>query len=683
MLTNGLVSSGPLLADPNILATFDCGLVLGSNQSFSIAAPITLNGTLDLSGHTLMIDNSSAVTLSGPVMNSGDTLIEEFIEKTNVGTLTISSNVEFIDPGRTITFELNDGMLVMDGSATNSVFFLDGGTMVLDGNVFQAETQVSNSVISGTGSAETLDGLGTFIPGDGGNTGILSCNNFNGALSSAPPSSALDIIINSTTPGSGYSQLLVSNSYVLSAGVNRLSAVLDVELNFASQIGDSFLVLRQLSGKPYNPAPDTGNGFFTGQPNNSIFDTTNGDSLATTYDTNGITLTTIRTPNSPFVLWKGSGNTTNLVYGSRRWSSTNNWAQGVIPTNGSQIIVGPYEFSLFNNPVPPMTNDLPENTSFNSLTMNVTNHSLYGTLTVTGGITNNASSGTNFCYADLVTVEPLSIAVAGGGTLLLSNSFNGSASVYKEGAGRMIYTGTTMDSFVGTVIIDAGIMQMNGVFTDGSFLINGGLLSGTGTVSSLDLNGGTLRPGNSPGILHLEGNLTMAPGAVFEAELNSPIPGSGYDQLQVSGDVSLNGATLNLQPGYVAAPGSAFLVIANNGTDPVSGTFANLPEGAIFESSGQFFSITYRAGLHGNNVVVTAANPPGNLIRILPLNSTNMLLQGAGASNTPYTIQAATNLTTTNWQTIGSAFANSFGSFFFSDTNAELFPQRFYRALNP
>ena len=42
-----------------------------------------------------------------------------------------------------------------------------------------------------------------------------------------------------------------------------------------------------------------------------------------------------------------------------------------------------------------------------------------------------------------------------------------------------------------------------------------------------------------------------------------------------------------------------------------------------------------------------------------------------------------TNLAETNWLNIGSPLANSAGVFIFTDTNAPLFPLRFYRAVFP
>ncbi len=54
-------------------------------------------------------------------------------------------------------------------------------------------------------------------------------------------------------------------------------------------------------------------------------------------------------------------------------------------------------------------------------------------------------------------------------------------------------------------------------------------------------------------------------------------------------------------------------------------------------------------------------------------------LTGAGSPNTPYAVQALTNLSATNWQTIGSATADAAGIIQFDDPAAANQPQRFYR----
>ena len=54
-------------------------------------------------------------------------------------------------------------------------------------------------------------------------------------------------------------------------------------------------------------------------------------------------------------------------------------------------------------------------------------------------------------------------------------------------------------------------------------------------------------------------------------------------------------------------------------------------------------------------------------------------ITGLGAANLQYQMQAAADLATTNWQTIGTATADGAGTIQFDDTTVTNQPQRFYR----
>lgn len=688
-LSGGISVGGPIgTSDPNITLNMDCDLYLGGTQTFSAARPLVLNGVTDLDKGYLLVSNTANVTFNGTVINSFD----EFpgtIEKTGSGKLVINN---VTDPDQDIFVTVDQGALDLTGQANNSTFNVNGASMVLDGGagfVFMYDT---NSAVSGSGLAGQLYGYsGVVIPGDSGAPGILNCDYL--YFEPVETTATLQMKIKNTTAATGYSQILISNQYVLTYSYSGNffpldSATLDLQLSYAAQIGDSFEIIKNATPTSYALLM---NGVFLGGfTQNSVYDTTNGFSLGMHYDTNGLTLTTVRSTNSPFLLWKGSVVPATLSYSNRNWSSTNNWARGLAPTNGSEVEFSTYDAYGYDAnwnfvPVPPSTNDLLAGASLASILFTGANHSLYGNaLTITGGISNQVSSGTNFCYLDLVAVSSLPIESDAGGTLILSNVFGGSGTVSKEGPGTLQYTGTTIDAFAGTVIVNNGMLQLDGSFLDGSFTVDGGTLGGDGTVSGVTVNsGGALKPGDSPGILHMQGDLVMSSGATFHEELNGPISGSGYDQLQVDGAVNLNGAMLELQPGFTAIPGTTFFVIINQGTGPIVGTFAGLPEGAVFEAGGQYFSITYKAGSGSRNVLLTAVSPPGNLVSATVLNSSNVQLQGIGGNDGTYTIQANTNLSTTNWSTIGTASANGSGVFFFVDTNVALFPQRFFRVQAP
>jgi hypothetical protein len=61
--------------------------------------------------------------------------------------------------------------------------------------------------------------------------------------------------------------------------------------------------------------------------------------------------------------------------------------------------------------------------------------------------------------------------------------------------------------------------------------------------------------------------------------------------------------------GYAPTVGASFLVLDNDGSDPIAGTFAGLPEGKTFAVGGKYLKISYVGGT-GNDVVLTAVVPP-------------------------------------------------------------------------
>src|SRR5205814_358340 len=94
-----------------------------------------------------------------------------------------------------------------------------------------------------------------------------------------------------------------------------------------------------------------------------------------------------------------------------------------------------------------------------------------------------------------------------------------------------------------------------------------------------------------------------------------------------------------------------------------------------------FSSLTNATGGDGSDIGAVEFIPPTPLISIAAVTN-SIQLHGAGLSNLTYTVQANTNLSTTNWLVIGSAPSDTNGLFSLADTNAPQFPRRFYRALS-
>lgn len=210
--------------------------------------------------------------------------------------------------------------------------------------------------------------------------------------------------------------------------------------------------------------------------------------------------------------------------------------------------------------------------------------------------------------------------------LLISGQIVGAGGFTKTGTGTLTLTNT--NTYTGGTTVSAGTLLVNntagsGVGTGDVTVGSGATLGGSGTIglptdaSNVTVqSGGHLTPGKSPGILTIYGDLTLDAGSFLDAELAGTAAGTGYDQVDVHGGVSLADAKLDLSLLFVPALGDQFVLVNNDGTDAVGGTFAGLPEGAIVRSAfGGYdypFAITYR-GLTGNDVVLTAVPEPASV----------------------------------------------------------------------
>jgi MYXO-CTERM domain-containing protein len=138
----------------------------------------------------------------------------------------------------------------------------------------------------------------------------------------------------------------------------------------------------------------------------------------------------------------------------------------------------------------------------------------------------------------------------------------------------------------------------------------GTTLGGTGTIGGTVTvaPGANIAPGNggsTTGTLST-GALTLQPGSNFLVDINGTTPGTGYDQLNVTGTVMLNGSNLVVTVGGTLNIGDTFTIINNNGMDAVVGMFA---QGTTVSSGGNIFTIDYAGGT-GNDVVLTTTATP-------------------------------------------------------------------------
>ena len=160
------------------------------------------------------------------------------------------------------------------------------------------------------------------------------------------------------------------------------------------------------------------------------------------------------------------------------------------------------------------------------------------------------------------------------------------------------------------------------------------------------------------------------------------IPGSQYDQLSVTGAVTLANATLSVTSLPAVAPGTAFTLILNDGTDAVCGTFNGLPENAPVPVGAQAFRIHY-AGGKGNDV--TLVRDSGSIVlgpQLRPgwLRERNVPPPRPGQQRSDLHRASDDESDSLDESRLRDGGAN--GNFTFNDTNAFRFRYRFYRTTN-
>ena len=180
--------------------------------------------------------------------------------------------------------------------------------------------------------------------------------------------------------------------------------------------------------------------------------------------------------------------------------------------------------------------------------------------------------------------------------------------------------GTVIVTGPGSAWSTSGDINFNGILTvsDGGKVEVGGLfklqgrgtalgkLQGNGTVIGDVESSGAVAPGLSPGILTINGNYTQDPTGALQIELGGLNPGAEFDQLVVSGNVTLSGTlSVSLLNGFMPSIGNSFDILD---WGSLSGTFATLQLPSLGDSMGWDTSQLYTTG------TITAVPEPATLM---------------------------------------------------------------------
>ncbi|MCA9179235.1 MAG: hypothetical protein KDB14_32460 [Planctomycetales bacterium] len=149
-----------------------------------------------------------------------------------------------------------------------------------------------------------------------------------------------------------------------------------------------------------------------------------------------------------------------------------------------------------------------------------------------------------------------------------------------------------------TTIAGGTLNAVNGIS-----LSSGETLQGFGDINApISQNTGSVDP---QGVLNANLGVDLDSGD-FEIEINSL---ASYDQLVVTGSVDLGGNLVLTTSGFTGAGGDVFVIIDNNGADPVTGSFTGLASGDTVSIGADEFKLFYNGG-DGNDVVLVKTFVP-------------------------------------------------------------------------
>ncbi|MBN2294564.1 MAG: hypothetical protein JXM70_19195, partial [Pirellulales bacterium] len=178
--------------------------------------------------------------------------------------------------------------------------------------------------------------------------------------------------------------------------------------------------------------------------------------------------------------------------------------------------------------------------------------------------------------------------IAGRGTIRCGGELQNDGAIVLSGGFSDIHGDVVNDEVGSTIVITGGGVTTfyDDVHSDGLIRVSAdcaavflGEFSGTGGTSGTGTVylEGDLRPGNSPAELHFGGDLVLGNNASMDIELAGNEPGDGYDVVDVSGMLSIDGElNVTFIDGFSPLPTDTFDILDFT---EISGTFSqiNLP----------------------------------------------------------------------------------------------------------
>jgi Ca2+-binding RTX toxin-like protein len=612
----GLTTTGGMTLTAGVTAGGAGNLTLTANQTGATAgsfAGILINGvTVQSATGTILVQGTAG---SG---GGGDGVLVENggkIQTTGgTGTVTVhGTGGSSTNGGEEGVVILGSGVVVTSGGGNVSIIGQAGGSGAAAANI---------GVVVNTGVQVTAGGGGTVtIQGNGG--GVGTNNNWGVEVSGTVTSSGGGVTITGVGGGSGGG---ASNAGIIVDGQVTAGGSGAVSLTGNGDTGNGVVVNGSVTS--------TGGDISVTSVINTLIVNTGGSVIAP--GANSVTLTAssggisiqgtvsstsgdLSATSTSFIVASGGGlvsttgagiitlNSSSIgTSGSTPFAVSGNFLNSTTSGNGNQFLSTTGSTTIGSTGLSAGTGTVEldggtfalgsSNQINNSTKLNVNGATFaigtFSETVATVTLTSGSITGSTGVLTSTSTIQTKS------GTI--SASLGGTNGLTQSTAGTTTLSGTS--AYTGTTTISGGTLLVDGSITSAVNVSAAGTLGGSGSVGAVN-NAGVVSPGDSPGILTINGGYTQT-GSLTD-EIQGVTPGQ-FDQLAVNGTVVLSGAlNPSLLNAFLPAKGSSFTLINNDGSDSVTGSFTGLPQGAEFNVGPRFFTISYVGGT-GNDVVISA-----------------------------------------------------------------------------
>lgn len=511
-------------------------LVVDENNTFSGGSTIG-SGTIQLG-----TGDGNGTLGSGVVVNNGAMVFDR------PGNNQIVSNN--ISGAGTLTEEGND---VLELAGFNT---FTGNILVTNNSVLQQATSNSfgfnNTITIANGSSLDLQGHAALNGNKVVVQGSGSSVNVNGLNLAAIDNSATNQIF----PGLSNVTMMADTTFGASGSVGNVNSRWDLRSPGGDSANPGTSIL-STGGNPYN-LTKVGPGFV------GIVSTTVDPQLANVDVQNGTlnfegTSTCLGNPTNTLTI-EGFSFTTQGTF--QLWNATNQLNKVIVLNDGG---------TLWNGS---------------------------GNNAIVGPVSLDNSGGANFCYVEVSSGSlTLSGPLTGDGTLYqeigtnllilngISTNFQGGVEIH---AGKMTVSNILVNA-LGVVVDPATTLTVNGILGGPNGVNNNGAVAGSGVISNLLDNSGTIAPGTAPAPTTLTvGGLTLEGSgqATYNFNDTNTIGGGVNDLIAVNGNVTINGGTINVRPIGLLQLGAPYTIITYTGSLTQNGSLSVTPvEGYTFTVS--------------------------------------------------------------------------------------------------